>query len=160
MNPAMKSMLEAALRTANLACTTAGEAEELAEGARVQATAAVNAARVAAAHASLTANTLKEILEVVNEQNARLQATAEREARHSGLAQAIKEFGIEAGCKGTRPKGMAKARSVLQTALAAVENAGDHNHGNGSLKRGEPCPAEFTDCLVAEARRLLAGGKP
>ena len=42
----------------------------------------------------------------------------------------------------------------LPNVLARYEASGDHDHGRGSIKPGEPCPGG--DCLVARAREIIS----
>lgn len=43
--------------------------------------------------------------------------------------------------------------SKLRAALAEYEATGDHDHGNGPIAPGAPCPGR--DCWVYKARKLL-----
>lgn len=42
---------------------------------------------------------------------------------------------------------------ALPDIMRAYEETGDHDHGNGRIGPGMPCPGG--DCLVAKARKLL-----
>jgi hypothetical protein len=46
------------------------------------------------------------------------------------------------------------AMNAVETVLAAYEATGDHDHGRGPIAPGAPCPGG--DCLVTEARRMIA----